>query len=658
MVKNAGIIGDEVARITKIIRQVLDFSRSRGPTLTRVHLGAVVGRGAGVPARDDPPAGDRPSTCSTMPAPPEVPGDPDQIQQVCLNLITNAIHAMPNGGTLRIATERVVRRKGGLDLAPPAEYAVLIVADSGPGIPAADRDKIFEPFFTTKDAGQGTGLGLAVSHGIVKDHDGWIEVDSPAAGGAVFRVYLPCAAAAGAAAETADGFARDPTLAEAKIDRQGLNWTLAAPAWLKPHTPPSPRAPPATSGGGRATILVVEDDTAMRTMLREALEEDGYTVEVAAGGRAGVERVRQGGIDLVVSDVKMPDLDGLDMLREIKAVSPSPHVITITAFGSIDTAIRAVKLGAFDYITKPFDVDQLILSVQKALAERALRSEVARLRDEVQRSYRWGNIVGTSAPMQEVFALIRRLSGSASSVLVTGASGTGKELVAKAIHFNSPRRDRPFVAHQLRRHPRHAARERAVRLQARRLHRRAHRSGRHLRRGRRRDDLPRRDRRAVAGAAGQAAARAAGGGDPAARRGAQREDRRARGGRDQQGSGGAPVERRLPRGSLLPAERAPHPPAGAARSPGGHPAARGAFPGAQRGQGGQGDPRRFTSRRRRRCCGYGWPGNVRELENVVERAVALTEGSLVREDDLPAVVRERRAATRTRTISARRWRAG
>ena len=127
-----------------------------------------------------PPGGwASPSTWATRRAPPEVPGDPDQIQQVCLNLITNAIHAMPNGGTLRITTETVMRRKGGLDLAPPAEYAVLTIADTGPGIPAADRDKIFEPFFTTKDAGQGTGLGLAVSHGIVKDHDGWIEVDSP-----------------------------------------------------------------------------------------------------------------------------------------------------------------------------------------------------------------------------------------------------------------------------------------------------------------------------------------------------------------------------------------------------------------------------------------------------------------------------------------------
>jgi DNA-binding NtrC family response regulator len=198
-------------------------------------------------------------------------------------------------------------------------------------------------------------------------------------------------------------------------------------------------------GAARASILVVEDDQAMRDMLREALEEDGYAVEAVGGGRAGIERVRRGGIDLVISDVKMPDLDGLDMLREIKAVTPSPHVITITAFGSIDTAIRAVKLGAFDYITKPFEIDHLILSVEKALAERALRSEVVRLRAEVQRSYRWGDLVGKSPAMRELFELIRRLSASAATVLLTGESGTGKELVAKSLHFNSPRQGRPFV---------------------------------------------------------------------------------------------------------------------------------------------------------------------------------------------------------------------
>ncbi len=204
----------------------------------------------------------------------------------------------------------------------------------------------------------------------------------------------------------------------------------------------------ASDGDGttRAVILVVDDDADMRDFLKEELEREGFSVEIALGGRAGVERVKQGGIDLVVSDVKMPDLDGLDLLREIRAVEPTPHVITITAFGSIDTAIRAVKLGAFDYITKPFEIDQLLLTIRKALDERALRSEVGRLREEVARAYRFDNIIGRSPPMQEIFGLIKRLAGSTANVLITGESGTGKELVARAMHFHSPRKSRPFVA--------------------------------------------------------------------------------------------------------------------------------------------------------------------------------------------------------------------
>ncbi|MFI5290076.1 MAG: sigma-54-dependent transcriptional regulator, partial [Polyangia bacterium] len=191
----------------------------------------------------------------------------------------------------------------------------------------------------------------------------------------------------------------------------------------------------------------------MRDFLSESLVEEGYRVDVAAGGRAGVERVRAGGVDLVVTDVKMPDMDGLDMLAEIRAhgATPNesgspPHVVVITAFGSIETAKRALKLGAHDYITKPFEIDDLLVAVEKALDERTLRREVARLRKEVARPYRFENIIGKSPPMQDVFALIRRLSSSAVNVLITGESGTGKELVARALHFNSPRAKKPFVA--------------------------------------------------------------------------------------------------------------------------------------------------------------------------------------------------------------------
>src|SRR6185369_9862349 len=124
----------------------------------------------------------------------------------------------------------------------------------------------------------------------------------------------------------------------------------------------------------RTQLLVVDDDSAMRDFLSESLIDEGYRVDVAGGGRAGIERVRAGGVDLVVSDVKMPDMDGLDMLAEIRgAVDPqlgAPHVVVITAFGSIETAKRALKLGAHDYITKPFEIDDLLVAVEKALDER------------------------------------------------------------------------------------------------------------------------------------------------------------------------------------------------------------------------------------------------------------------------------------------------
>jgi signal transduction histidine kinase len=224
--KNAGIIGGEVERITKIIRQVLDFSRRRGPTVTRVRVPALVAEAVELVAETTRRQG---IVVDVKPAAadlPDIPGDPDQLQQVCLNLLMNAIHAMPSGGTLSIGAERVLRRKGGLDLAAPAEFVVLEISDSGSGIPEAHRDKIFEPFFTTRDEGQGTGLGLAVSNGIVKDHDGWIEVESGEGRGAVFRIYLPTGVllAAGSSFDAAPGLqtARGPLdAALAPVDPMG-----------------------------------------------------------------------------------------------------------------------------------------------------------------------------------------------------------------------------------------------------------------------------------------------------------------------------------------------------------------------------------------------------------------------------------------------------
>ncbi|HEX7598059.1 MAG TPA: ATP-binding protein, partial [Polyangia bacterium] len=194
--KNAEIIGEQVGRITKIIRQVLDASHKRRPSLTEVDVTRVVREALSFV--EELLKRQRVEVVVHF-APDIFPisGDPDEIQQVCLNLLMNAIQAMKEGGTLTVDIEQVVRRKEGLALSPPSPYLMLQVSDTGPGIPAADRDKIFDAFFTTKEAGQGSGLGLAVSNGIVKDHEGWIEVGDGPQGGAVLRVFLPQASPAG-----------------------------------------------------------------------------------------------------------------------------------------------------------------------------------------------------------------------------------------------------------------------------------------------------------------------------------------------------------------------------------------------------------------------------------------------------------------------------
>jgi signal transduction histidine kinase len=194
--KNAAIIAAQTQRITKIIQQLLDFARRPATVRTAVDL-SVVGKDCIdflehqlATTRVEPAL--RPfSADEDGPTKPVVWGDSDQLQQVCLNLCVNAVQAMPDGGRLEIATRGLLRRKPGLETSPPEPYVVLEVADTGVGIPEEDRERIFEPFYSTKDTGVGTGLGLSVSVGIVKDHDGWIEIDSRPGGGTLFRVFLP-----------------------------------------------------------------------------------------------------------------------------------------------------------------------------------------------------------------------------------------------------------------------------------------------------------------------------------------------------------------------------------------------------------------------------------------------------------------------------------
>ncbi len=192
-------------------------------------------------------------------------------------------------------------------------------------------------------------------------------------------------------------------------------------------------------------VLIVEDDAAMRELLVDEIGEAGYQVLQAQGGREGVDIVRREAVDLVITDLRMPDLDGFDLIRDLKASPGSPHIVMITAFGSIQSAIKAVKLGAYDYITKPFEIEELLLVLEKALGERDLRDQVHRLQQEVEDRFAFGHIIGQSEAMREVLELVERVASSSASVLVTGESGTGKELVARALHYNSPRSERPFV---------------------------------------------------------------------------------------------------------------------------------------------------------------------------------------------------------------------
>ena len=188
--KNAQIISEQVARITKIIQQVLDLSSAPAARREAVHLGDITQEGVTLLEHQTQRAN---ITVVVVVEPhlPRIPGDPDRLQQVVLNLLLNGAQAMPAGGTLTARVQATHRRKGGLDLAPPQHYVSLIVEDTGKGIPPEHFDQIFDPFFSTKDKGQGTGLGLSVVHGIVKEHDGWIDVDPIEPRGTRFSVYLP-----------------------------------------------------------------------------------------------------------------------------------------------------------------------------------------------------------------------------------------------------------------------------------------------------------------------------------------------------------------------------------------------------------------------------------------------------------------------------------
>ncbi len=197
----------------------------------------------------------------------------------------------------------------------------------------------------------------------------------------------------------------------------------------------------------RAKILVVDDEQSVREMTTIHLRRHGHEVATASSGAKAADLIRAGGaFDLVITDLLMDRGTGIDVLEAAKARDPHCEVILITAYGTTESAVEAMKKGAFDYLSKPFNLDEFALVVRQALDHRALVQENIRLRARVRGEYRFADVVGRSAAMREVIALCKRVAGTSATVLLSGASGTGKEVVARAIHFGGPRADEPFVA--------------------------------------------------------------------------------------------------------------------------------------------------------------------------------------------------------------------
>jgi two-component system response regulator PilR (NtrC family) len=195
----------------------------------------------------------------------------------------------------------------------------------------------------------------------------------------------------------------------------------------------------------KSRILVVDDEESIREFLEIMLRKEGYEVTTAEDGQKALDTIKKKSFDLVISDLQMPNMTGLELLKNVRDQYPDLLFMMITAFGTTETAVEAMKLGAYDYITKPFKIDEVRIVIGNALRSKNLEVENRTLKKELGKEYSFQSLVGNSESMHRIFDMVKRVSGTPTNVLITGESGTGKEVVAKAIHFNGPLKDKPFV---------------------------------------------------------------------------------------------------------------------------------------------------------------------------------------------------------------------
>lgn len=192
-------------------------------------------------------------------------------------------------------------------------------------------------------------------------------------------------------------------------------------------------------------VLIIDDEPLMRISISDALKAEGYNVSSAATGSEGMKNIKDSPYDVVITDLRLPEVDGVQILKACKQLTPDTKVLMITAYGSVDTAVEAMKLGAYDYITKPFSMDELILTVKRLIKLRDLEDENIYLKEKIEEKYDFSGIIGRSDKMQDIFEKIKIIAPTDTTVLISGESGTGKELVANAIHYNSPRKNEAFI---------------------------------------------------------------------------------------------------------------------------------------------------------------------------------------------------------------------